>query len=54
MLKDLQYCLHQVVLVLNELLNLRVGLVVGVATLAVAFVPCVHHLSGFRKHRMRY
>jgi hypothetical protein len=33
---------------------LRVGLVVGIAAQAVAFVPCVHYLSGFRKGRMRY
>jgi hypothetical protein len=46
--------MHQLVLVGNELLNLRVGLVVGVAALAVAVVPCVHHVSGFRKGRMRY
>jgi hypothetical protein len=38
----------------NELLYLRVGLVVGIATLAVAVVPCVHHLRGFMEDRMRY
>jgi hypothetical protein len=54
MLKGLQYCLHQLVLVGNELLNLGVGLVVGVATLAVIVVPCVFHLRRFRKDRMRY
>jgi hypothetical protein len=32
---------------------LRVGLVVGVAALAIAVVPCVHHLRGLRKGRMR-
>jgi hypothetical protein len=47
MLKSLQHYLHQVVLVLNELFNLGVGLVVGVAALAVAVVPLVHHLRGF-------
>jgi hypothetical protein len=54
MLKGLQYCLHWLILVGNELLYLRVGLVVGVATLTIAVVPCVHHLRGFRKDRMRY
>jgi hypothetical protein len=39
--------MHQLVLVGNELFNLGVGLNVGVAALAVAAVPCVHHLSGF-------
>jgi hypothetical protein len=47
MLKSLQYCLHQMVLDGNELLNLKVGLVVGVASLAIVVVPCVHHLRGF-------
>jgi hypothetical protein len=47
MLKGLQHYLHQLVLVGNELLNLRVGLVVAVAALAFAVVPCVHHLRGF-------
>jgi hypothetical protein len=46
MLKSLQHCLHQLVLVSNELFNLGFGLVVGVAALAVAVVPCVHHLRG--------
>jgi hypothetical protein len=54
MLEGLQYYLHQLVLVGNEVLEMRVGLVVGVAALAVAVIPCVHHLSGFRKGRMRY
>jgi hypothetical protein len=54
MLKSLQHCLHQLVLVGNELFNLRVGLVVGVATLAIAVVPCLHHLRDFNKGRMRY
>jgi hypothetical protein len=52
--KSLQHCLHQLVLVGNELFNLGVGLVVGVATLAIAVVPCVHHLRDFKKGRMRY
>jgi hypothetical protein len=47
MLTGLQYSMHQVILVGNELLNLKVGLVVGVAALAIAVVPCVHHLRGF-------
>jgi hypothetical protein len=47
MLMGLQYYMHQVILVGNELLNLKVGLVVGVAALAVAVVPCVPHLRGF-------
>jgi hypothetical protein len=54
MLKGLQYCLHQLVLVGNELLNLRVGLVVGDDALAVAIVPWVHLLRTFRNGRMRY
>jgi hypothetical protein len=54
MLKGLQYCLHQLILVGNEMLYLRVGLVVGIATLTIAVVPCVHHLRGFRKDIMRY
>jgi hypothetical protein len=47
MLKGLQHILHQLVLDGNELLNLRVGLVVGVAILAIVVVPHVHHLRGF-------
>jgi hypothetical protein len=47
MLKGLQYYLHQLVLVGNELLDLRVGLVVEVVVLAIAVVPCAHHLRGF-------
>jgi hypothetical protein len=47
MLKGLQYCLHQLVLVGNDLLDLRVSLVIGVAVLAIAVVPCVDHLRGF-------
>jgi hypothetical protein len=47
MLKSLQHCLHQLVLVGNELFDLGVGLVVGVATLTVALVPHVHHLRYF-------
>jgi hypothetical protein len=47
MLKSFQHYLHQVVLVGNELFNLGVGLVVGVAAPAVAVVPLVHHLRGF-------
>jgi hypothetical protein len=47
MLKSLQHFLHQLVLVGNELFNLGVGLDVGVATLTVAVLPCVHHLRGF-------
>jgi hypothetical protein len=39
--------MHQVILVGNELLNLKVGLVVGVAALVVAVVPCVPHLRDF-------
>jgi hypothetical protein len=46
-LESLQHFLHQLVLVGNELFNLGVGLVVGVATLAIAVVHCVHHLRGF-------
>jgi hypothetical protein len=42
------------VLARNELLDLRVVLVVAVATLAIAVVIYVHHLRGFRKGRMRY
>jgi hypothetical protein len=42
-----QYCLDQLVLVGNELFYLGVGLVVGVATLAITIVPCVHHLRDF-------
>jgi hypothetical protein len=47
MLKGLQYYLHQLVLVGNELLDLRVGVVVEVVVLAIAVVPCAHHLRGF-------
>jgi hypothetical protein len=47
MLKGLQHYLHLLVVVGNVLFNLGVGLVVGVATLAVAVDPCVHHLRGF-------
>jgi hypothetical protein len=47
MLKSLQHCLHQLVLVGNELFNLGVRLVVGVAALTIVVVPCVHHLRGF-------
>jgi hypothetical protein len=57
LLKGLQHNLHQLVLVGNEFLNLRVGivglvvavaaLVVAVASLAIAVFPCVHHLRGF-------
>jgi hypothetical protein len=46
-LEGLQHSLRQLVLVGDELLKLWVGLVVGVAALAVAVVPHVHHLSGF-------
>jgi hypothetical protein len=46
-MESLQHCLHQLVLVGNELLKQWVDLVVSVATLAVAVVPHVHHLSGF-------
>jgi hypothetical protein len=52
--KGLPYYLDLLILVGNELLYLRVGLVVGIATLTVAIVPCVHHLRCFRKDRMRY
>jgi hypothetical protein len=47
MLKGLQYCLHQLVLVGDELLNLRVDIIglVDVASLTIALVPRVHHLS---------
>jgi hypothetical protein len=51
MLESLQQCLHQMVLVGNELLDLRVGLVVGVAALAIAVVPCVHHLRAFQERQ---
>jgi hypothetical protein len=47
MLKSLQHCLHQLILVGNKLYNLGVGLVVGVAALAIVVAPCVHHLRGF-------
>jgi hypothetical protein len=45
--KSLQHCLHQLILVGNKLFNLGVGLVVGVAALAIVVVPHVHHLIGF-------
>jgi hypothetical protein len=54
MLKGLQHNLHQLVLVGNELLNLRVGivgLVVAIPALAIAVVPHVHHLRGFLGER---
>jgi hypothetical protein len=35
------------VVVVHEMLKLRVGLVVRVAALAIAVVPCVQHLRGF-------
>jgi hypothetical protein len=54
MLDGLQYCLHQLVLIGNELFDLRVGLVTGIAALAIAVVPCIHYLRGCRKGRMRY
>jgi hypothetical protein len=47
MLKSLQHCLHQLVLVGTELFNLGVGLVVAVSALVIAVVPCVDHLRGF-------
>jgi hypothetical protein len=47
MLKSLQHCLHRLVLAGYELFNLGVVLVVGVAALSIAVVPCVHHLRGF-------
>jgi hypothetical protein len=47
MLKGLQHCLHQLVLVGDELLKLRASLVVGVAALTVVVVPRVHHLRCF-------
>jgi hypothetical protein len=47
MLKSLQHCLHLLVLGGNELFNLGVDLIVGIAALAVAVVPYVHHLRGF-------
>jgi hypothetical protein len=46
-LKGLEYSLHQLILVGNELLNLRVGLVLSVAALTIAVVPSVHHVRGF-------
>jgi hypothetical protein len=46
-LKGLQHCLHQLVLVGDELLKLRVDLIVGVAALAIAVVARVHHLRDF-------
>jgi hypothetical protein len=48
MLKCLQHCLHQLVVVGNELFDLGVGLVVRVAALAIAVLPRVHHLRGFQ------
>jgi hypothetical protein len=54
MLKGLLYCLHLLVLVSNELLDLGVGLVGGVVALAITVVPCLHHLRGLRKDRMGY
>jgi hypothetical protein len=54
MLEGLQYYLHQLVLASSELLDLRVGPVVAVAAQVIAVVPCVHHLRGFMKGRMRY
>jgi hypothetical protein len=54
MLNSLQHCMYQLVLISNELLDLRVGLAVGIVVLAVAVVPYVHHLRCFRKDRMRY
>jgi hypothetical protein len=47
MLKSLQHYLHQLVLVGNELFNLGVGLVIGVAALAIVVAPSVYHLGGF-------
>jgi hypothetical protein len=47
MLKSLQHCLHQLVLVGNEIFNLGVGFLVDVATLSIVVVPCVHHMRGF-------
>jgi hypothetical protein len=50
MLKGLQHCLHQLVLVGDELLNMRVGiisLIVVVAALTVVVIPCVCHVRGF-------
>jgi hypothetical protein len=47
MLKSLQHCLHQLILVDNKQFHLGVGLVVGVAALSVAVVSCVHDLRGF-------
>jgi hypothetical protein len=41
------HCLHQMVLVGNELINLGVGLVVSITAMSVAVIPCVHHLRGF-------
>jgi hypothetical protein len=35
MLKSLQHCLHQLILVGNKMFNLGVGLVVGVVALAI-------------------
>jgi hypothetical protein len=47
MLKSLQHCLHQLVLVGDELFELGVGIGVGVAALAIAVVHHVHHLRCF-------
>jgi hypothetical protein len=47
MLRSLQHYLHQLVPISNELFNLGVGMVVGVAALTVAVVPCAHDLRGF-------
>jgi hypothetical protein len=47
MLKSLQHYLHQLVLVGDELFELGVGVVVGVAALAIAVVHHVHHLRCF-------
>jgi hypothetical protein len=47
MLKSLEYYLRQLILVGNELLDQRVSLDVGVATLTVAVFPFFHHLRGF-------
>jgi hypothetical protein len=46
-MKSLQHYLHQLILVGNKLFDLGAGLVVGVAALVIAVVPCVHHLRGF-------
>jgi hypothetical protein len=46
-LESLHHRLHQLVLVGDELFDLGVGLVVGIASLTVVVVPRVHHLSHF-------